>query len=332
MRFKCEQNPYLPKSPVLSASPPVQLQLSPPQLQLSPPLRHTPATAAKDGFIENNVSPRNSVSGSSGSEQTPPSSPLDERRAVKRKPADDTSGDVLNLVKREINHNHMTQSELTSLKMTSPRFAHASLEVGETHSAFHKVSKVPPMRNNNDVRHAFVHPMFSPTTSQYRFPALQSASNQLHANLHNLHNIQMKMHARQATKENIPDAIPPTNALPLKNREDLRNLINCGKMPFHPDWRFQFPYIKSQNPIVENLLTAAATLTLPAPLTQNWCAKCNATFRMTSDLVYHMRSHHKEETHKTKVKPMEKLRCDVCGDRFKERHHLTRHMTSHQDV
>lgn len=25
----------------------------------------------------------------------------------------------------------------------------------------------------------------------------------------------------------------------------------------------------------------------------NWCAKCNASFRMTSDLVHHMRTHHK---------------------------------------
>ncbi|CAH1246717.1 PRDM8 [Branchiostoma lanceolatum] len=73
--------------------------------------------------------------------------------------------------------------------------------------------------------------------------------------------------------------------------------------------------------------TAAVTFHLP---TQNWCAKCNASFRMTSDLVYHMRSHHKAEVDPTKRKREEKLRCDVCGESFRERHHLSRHMTSHQ--
>ncbi|RWS29875.1 uncharacterized protein B4U80_08629 [Leptotrombidium deliense] len=64
----------------------------------------------------------------------------------------------------------------------------------------------------------------------------------------------------------------------------------------------------------------------------NWCAKCNATFRMTSDLVYHMRSHHKNVTPNDpmKKKREEKLRCNICGESFRERHHLTRHMTSHQ--
>ncbi|KAI1293617.1 PR domain zinc finger protein 8 [Halotydeus destructor] len=56
----------------------------------------------------------------------------------------------------------------------------------------------------------------------------------------------------------------------------------------------------------------------------NWCAKCNATFRMTSDLVYHMRSHHKSNTivDPIKKKREEKLRCNVCGESFRERHHL----------
>ena len=64
----------------------------------------------------------------------------------------------------------------------------------------------------------------------------------------------------------------------------------------------------------------------------NWCAKCNATFRMTSDLVYHMRSHHKPSGagDPIKKKREEKLRCNICGETFRERHHLTRHMTSHQ--
>ncbi|XP_023025555.2 uncharacterized protein [Leptinotarsa decemlineata] len=72
-----------------------------------------------------------------------------------------------------------------------------------------------------------------------------------------------------------------------------------------------------------------AALSLPA---QNMCAKCNISFRMTSDLVYHMRSHHKNETSEmTKRRREDKLKCPVCAESFRERHHLTRHMTAHQD-
>lgn len=99
---------------------------------------------------------------------------------------------------------------------------------------------------------------------------------------------------------------------------------------------------------------AAAALTLPS---QNVCAKCNVSFRMTSDLVYHMRSHHKGGgdggggtiagglgagggvgssgvglgSDAKKRRDMDKLRCPVCDESFRERHHLTRHMTAHQD-
>ncbi|XP_031434900.1 PR domain zinc finger protein 8 [Clupea harengus] len=65
---------------------------------------------------------------------------------------------------------------------------------------------------------------------------------------------------------------------------------------------------------------------------QNWCAKCNLSFRMTSDLVLHMRSHHKREPASTahlRRRREERLSCPVCHEHFKERHHLSRHMTSH---
>ncbi|KGL81561.1 Zinc finger protein 488, partial [Tinamus guttatus] len=66
---------------------------------------------------------------------------------------------------------------------------------------------------------------------------------------------------------------------------------------------------------------------------QNWCAKCNLSFRMTSDLVFHMRSHHKKEYSSSesqcKRKREEKLTCPICHEYFRERHHLSRHMTSH---
>ncbi|XP_054166480.1 PR domain zinc finger protein 8-like [Oppia nitens] len=87
-------------------------------------------------------------------------------------------------------------------------------------------------------------------------------------------------------------------------------------------------------PLVSNTLLpylppSLAALTFP---TTNWCAKCNASFRMTSDLVYHMRSHHKTTIggDTIKKKREEKLRCNICNETFRERHHLTRHMTSHQ--
>lgn len=83
--------------------------------------------------------------------------------------------------------------------------------------------------------------------------------------------------------------------------------------------------------ILSTLLpTTLGGFSLPA---QNVCAKCNISFRMTSDLVYHMRSHHKNEytTDPNRRKREEKLKCPVCSENFRERHHLTRHMTAHQD-
>ncbi|XP_054263022.1 uncharacterized protein LOC128986600 isoform X2 [Macrosteles quadrilineatus] len=104
------------------------------------------------------------------------------------------------------------------------------------------------------------------------------------------------------------------------------------------------PNFPPGGPPVPALLTAAASvtaallppalaaLTLPA---QNVCAKCKISFRMTSDLVYHMRSHHKGEHVAVDAvrrrREQDKLRCPVCNETFRERHHLTRHMTAHQD-
>lgn len=74
------------------------------------------------------------------------------------------------------------------------------------------------------------------------------------------------------------------------------------------------------------------TLTSLGVSVQNWCAKCNLSFRMTSDLVFHMRSHHKKEfaaeSH-VRRRREEKLTCPICHEHFRERHHLSRHMTSH---
>ncbi|XP_005156867.1 zinc finger protein 488 isoform X1 [Danio rerio] len=86
-------------------------------------------------------------------------------------------------------------------------------------------------------------------------------------------------------------------------------------------------------------LQSTSSLTLLPPTftplgvsVQNWCAKCNLSFRMTSDLVFHMRSHHKKEfaaEAQVRRRREEKLTCPICHEYFRERHHLSRHMTSH---
>ena len=102
----------------------------------------------------------------------------------------------------------------------------------------------------------------------------------------------------------------------------------------HPVGLGTVPFLKSNNPMVEKILQSTGPTLMTAPMSainmsQNWCAKCNATFRMTSDLVYHMRSHHKREFDPMKRKREEKLKCTICNETFRERHHLTRHMSSH---
>ncbi|XP_045471958.1 uncharacterized protein LOC123678786 [Harmonia axyridis] len=111
---------------------------------------------------------------------------------------------------------------------------------------------------------------------------------------------------------------------------------NYGQFPSHTEMMKMSPTTPDlglRNPaaaILTSLLPPSlAALSLPA---QNVCAKCNISFRMTSDLVYHMRSHHKNDSvdmHKKKRE--DKLKCPVCAESFRERHHLTRHMTAHQD-
>ncbi|XP_063160380.1 zinc finger protein 488 [Candoia aspera] len=92
-------------------------------------------------------------------------------------------------------------------------------------------------------------------------------------------------------------------------------------------------------PVSTSSSSSASLALLPPTFTsfgiaaQNWCAKCSLSFRMTSDLVLHMRSHHKKVDVSTesqrKRRREEKLTCPVCQEYFRERHHLSRHMTSH---
>jgi hypothetical protein len=83
----------------------------------------------------------------------------------------------------------------------------------------------------------------------------------------------------------------------------------------------------------------------------NWCAKCSIQFRLTSELVHHIRVHHATRRnyhhhhhhHQQQLSaelptrkilssstPSTTLTCHICYETFRERHHLTRHMTSHR--
>lgn len=133
----------------------------------------------------------------------------------------------------------------------------------------------------------------------------------------------------------IPENFNPENQFMLKT-PDLLQSNNFPKV--RPMYRPELPYNyqppEMRNPAAAAILTSLlppslAALSLPA---QNVCAKCNISFRMTSDLVYHMRSHHKNDSvDMNKRRREEKLKCPVCSESFRERHHLTRHMTAHQD-
>lgn len=112
-----------------------------------------------------------------------------------------------------------------------------------------------------------------------------------------------------------------TNNLTNSNRNSSSLNDNSSKLnSLIPPSYFQF------------LSPSLAALSSPQ---SNWCAKCNISFRMTSDLVYHMRSQHKEGSNEQSSSPtkskreVNKLFCHICGESFKERHHLTRHMISH---
>lgn len=119
----------------------------------------------------------------------------------------------------------------------------------------------------------------------------------------------------------------------IKNKNDFQHMKNLqfrssSSHGYQPEHFMRNPAAAILSTLLPTTLGAA--LSLPA---QNVCAKCNISFRMTSDLVFHMRSHHKNENTQdpNRRKREEKLKCPVCSESFRERHHLTRHMTAHQD-
>lgn len=89
--------------------------------------------------------------------------------------------------------------------------------------------------------------------------------------------------------------IPTIGPLTESFAANIRNSESLAKQALFADRHISsLGFLKSTNPMVEKLLQSTNPTLLSSPvnalnLSQNWCAKCNATFRMTSDLVYHMR-------------------------------------------
>ncbi|XP_006066858.3 zinc finger protein 488 [Bubalus bubalis] len=111
----------------------------------------------------------------------------------------------------------------------------------------------------------------------------------------------------------------------------------CGAFPGAPALWLEHSTVQTPTPPSSSSTSSWAllppTLTSLGLSTQNWCAKCRLSFRLTSDLVFHMRSHHKKERagpdlHSKRLRA-EALTCPICHEYFRERHHLSRHMTSH---
>ncbi|GAB1298721.1 Zinc finger protein 488 [Apodemus speciosus] len=116
-----------------------------------------------------------------------------------------------------------------------------------------------------------------------------------------------------------------------------QNILLCNAFqgtptPWLEHTQVQAP-TSSASPATASRALLPPTLSSLGVSTQNWCAKCNLAFRLTADLVFHMRSHHKREhvgpDPHSKKRREEVLTCPVCHEYFRERHHLSRHMTSH---
>lgn len=146
--------------------------------------------------------------------------------------------------------------------------------------------------------------------------------------------------APSGCREEMTDAFTSRNVMGYNNL--MASSILSADLPTVPSpaalnnaFRYA-PEHWSRN-IGAQLQTTSSLTILPPTFTsfgvsvQNWCAKCNLSFRMTSDLVFHMRSHHKKEFAESQVRRRreEKLTCPICHEFFRERHHLSRHMTSH---
>ncbi|XP_006813073.2 uncharacterized protein LOC102808246 [Saccoglossus kowalevskii] len=137
--------------------------------------------------------------------------------------------------------------------------------------------------------------------------------------------------SKMATDLFMPSGVEPTRFSGVPVPPSQADIGATASFPGYPpvfegteQTPFTAPKLSPQTQVILPLSSSVVNFA------QNWCVKCNASFRMTSDLVYHMRTHHKkDQIDPHKRKRDEKLRCNICGETFRERHHLSRHMTSH---
>lgn len=157
---------------------------------------------------------------------------------------------------------------------------------------------------------------------------------------HHQQAINFEEKARQQHQQQQQHQAQHQRQLAANDNHPQNFITNQGPaFPFAGAAHHPFMGPSDMNGIIRNPAAAILSTLLPTTLSpfslpaQNVCAKCNISFRMTSDLVYHMRSHHKGDYvyDPNRRKREEKLKCPVCSENFRERHHLTRHMTAHQD-
>lgn len=154
---------------------------------------------------------------------------------------------------------------------------------------------------------------------------------------------------KEGSPNNLPECLGATDLIPysgclasgfLVSDSDGFQLLSTNPIRSSPFAFSSAPWPKEAGePTQATPASSASWALLPPTLApfsvaaQNWCAKCSLSFHMTSDLVLHMRSHHKKVEVSTesqrKRRREEKLSCPVCQEYFRERHHLSRHMTSH---
>ncbi|KAK9401582.1 zinc finger protein [Crotalus adamanteus] len=154
---------------------------------------------------------------------------------------------------------------------------------------------------------------------------------------------------KKGSPRKLPECLGASDLIPYSGRLASGFLVSDSDgfqlLSTNPIWSNPFsfssaPWPKEVGERTQAIPASSASwAVLPSTLApfsvaaQNWCAKCSLSFHMTSDLVLHMRSHHKKvevsiESQK-KRRREEKLSCPVCQEYFRERHHLSRHMTSH---
>ena len=119
----------------------------------------------------------------------------------------------------------------------------------------------------------------------------------------------------------------------------IANVLQANSTKISP------PRAPSINPWYNTLqqLSQSSSSSTALANASNWCARCSMHFRLTSDLVHHIRVHHTSRRHSsfnaeqstmTARKAMNnsssQLKCHICSEIFRQRHHLTRHMTSHR--